>query len=117
MPISTLTRLILYAATVLGLAGVAILSVSILAITLNSFASKGPQIEVRLSSDDIPLPPVIEPQNPPLERRLSRLVVESSITTIGPPSGQDADRTVVGPAETSESILMLPPRGAEDGDP
>jgi hypothetical protein len=111
-----LTQLALYAVALLAISGVAFFSVNFLAGSLNALAPGARKIEAQTAQDNVPLPRVIVPETPVLERPISRPARESSFATVAPPSL--ATETAVGPPAESESIVTLGmPTGQASGDP
>lgn len=108
-PLRPLTRLGLYAGLLLTLFGVIAVSVGTLMTTFESIAGRStPTVEVSVKRPNVPLPPVIEPQQPKVERVLTAAPkIESSFTTIGPPSGQASGDTLGMPGQSS-SFVTLP---------
>jgi len=113
-----LTQVALYAIALAGISGVAFFSVTFLAGSLNALAPSARKIEMQPAQDNVPLPRVIVPETPVIERRISRRAPESSFATVGPPSPGSTEMAVGAPADTSESIVTLgSPGEARKADP
>jgi|EndMetStandDraft_5_1072996.scaffolds.fasta_scaffold56491_2 hypothetical protein len=101
-----LTQLALYAVALLCISGVVVASVSFLAGSFNAIAPSAPKLETP-PQKNVPLPPVIEPEAPVIERPISRPARESSFATVAPPSPGGTETAVGAPAGTSESFVTL----------
>jgi hypothetical protein len=111
-----LTQLALYAVALLSISGVAFASVSFLAGSLNAIAPSAPRLEAQ-PQNNVPLPPVIEPKAPVIERPLSRPARESSFATVAPPSPGGTETAVGAPAGPTESFVTLGAPGRQTADP
>jgi hypothetical protein len=99
--VGTAAHLALYALLLLGVSGALIASVGFLTGSLQTAApSVTPQVAVQPLQDNVPLPPTIVPDVPPLERNLTRREPESSFVTVGPPSNAQAPLAAPGATET-----------------
>ena len=100
------TQLALYAVALLSVSGVVFASVSFLAGSLSAITPTAPRLETP-PQKNVPLPPVIEPKVPVIERKLSSRRPESSFATVAPPSPGLTEMAVGAPAETSDSFVTL----------
>ena len=99
------TQLALYTIALICISGVVFASVSFLAGSLNAITPAAPRLEAP-PQKNVPLPPVIEPKVPVIERNLSSRKPESSFATVAPPS-PGVTEMAVGAPETSESFVTL----------
>lgn len=107
-------RLLAYLGMLVGVCACLGVSLSVLVGSLGSVSTATASLKVEggLKRKNVPLPEVIQPSSPKLERVLTApRQIESSFATVGPPAGQ-GDALMAPAPESSGSILVVGPPSA-----